>query len=105
MIGALRHKIELLTLSRVDDDGGGAAIVWLPGPELWARVERLTSTRDITGDRTHRLKRIAATIRYRTDIVLGQQLRFEGVAYEVVSIESEDGRDRRLTLICEEALS
>ena len=105
MIGALRHKIELLTLSRIADDGGGATVAWLPGPDLWARVERLTSTRDIAGDRTQRLKRIEATIRYRTDVVLGQQIRFEGDPYEVVSIESNDDRDRRLTLICEEVMS
>lgn len=105
MIGALRHKIELLTLSRRDDDGGGAAIAWFPGPDLWARVERLTSTRDITGDRTRRLKRIATTIRYRTDIVLGQRIRFETDVYEVASLESDDDRDRLLTLICEEVAS
>jgi head-tail adaptor len=104
VIGSMRRKIELLTLSRIDDDGGGAAIVWLPGVDLWARVERLTSTRDVAGDRTSRLKRIAATIRSRTDIVLGQQIRFDDDAYEVVSIESEDDRDRRLTLICEEVI-
>ena len=105
MIGALRHKIELLTPSRIDDGAGGAAIAWLPGPELWARVERLTSTRDFAGDRNNRLQRIAASIRYRTDIVLGQQLKFDNDNFEVVSIESEDDQDRRLTLICEEAPS
>lgn len=103
MIGALRNKVEMLTPTRVDDDAGGAAIVWLPGPELWARIERLTSTQDFTGDRSNRLKRIAATMRYRTDVVLGQRLRFDNVDYEVVSIEDEDP-GRRLTLVCEEVL-
>lgn len=103
MIGALRHKVEMLTPSRIDDNGGGAAIVWLPGPELWAQVERLTSTQDFAGDRSNRLKRIAATMRYRTDVMLGQRLRFDNTDYEVVSIEDEEP-GRRLTLICEEAL-
>lgn len=105
MIGTLRHKIELLTPSRDADEGGGAAISWLPGPELWARVERLTSTRDIAGDRNARLKRIAVTIRFRTDIALGQRLTFDNSDYDVVSIESDDDRDRRLTLVCEEVVS
>jgi len=105
VIGALRHRVELLTLSRVDDDGGGVAVSWLVGPMIWARVERLTSTRDVTGDRTHRLKRIAVTIRYRAGVVLAQQIKFDNEAYEVVSIESDETRDRQLTLICEEGVS
>ncbi len=105
MIGALRHRVELLTPSRIDDDAGGAAIVWLPGPEIWAAVERLTSTRDFAGDRENRLQRIAATVRFRTDIVLGQRLAFENDHYEVVSIENDDERGRRLTLVCEEVKS
>lgn len=104
MIGALRHKIELLTATRVDDEAGGASISWSAGPELWARIERLTSTRDLTGDRDNRLRRIAVSLRYRTDLALGQRVMFDGAQYETVSIESEDDRDRRLTLICEEAL-
>ncbi len=104
MIGALRHKIEMLTATRVDDGGGGASVVWLPGPEFWARVEKLTSVRDFSGDRANRLKRIAATIRHRTDVILGQQLRFDNDAYEVVSIE-DDGDGRRMTLVCEEVRS
>ncbi len=105
MIGGFRNRIELLTFSRTADDAGGAGIAWLPGPEIWADVSRLTSTRDVTGDRERRLKRIAARIRVRSDIVLGQQIRFDAERYEVVSIESDDGRARRFTLICEEVSS
>lgn len=103
MIGALRHRIELLTLSRVEDGAGGASVAWLPGPELWADVQLLSSTRDFAGDREARLKRIAATIRHRGGIVLGQQVAFDGDNYEVVSIENDDERGRRITLVCEEA--
>ncbi|WP_375203643.1 head-tail adaptor protein [Hyphococcus sp.] len=105
MIGALRHKVILLDVSRTDDEAGGASLSWAPGPEVWASVERLSSTRDFTGDRENRLKRIAVMIRYSADVALGQRLTFEGETFETVSIESDDGRDRRLTLICEEVLS
>jgi SPP1 family predicted phage head-tail adaptor len=105
VIGALRNRIELLTYSRVDDDAGGASVAWLPGPEIWAEVTRLTSVRDVVGDRRRRLKRIAARVRYRSDFVLGQQIAFEGDNYEVVSIESDDARRRHLAVICEEVLS
>jgi len=105
VIGALRHKVILLDASRSEDEAGGASLFWAPGAELWAAVERLASTRDFAGDRENRLKRIAVTIRYRAGIALGQRLTFEGETFETVSIESDDGRDKRLTLICEEVLS
>lgn len=105
MISALRHKIELLSASRTHDDGGGAVVSWAPGPELWARVERLTSTRDLAGDRENRLRRLAVTVRYRSDLILGHRIRLDSTNYEIVSIETGDERDRRLTLICEEVLS
>ena len=100
MIGSLRNRVEFQTAARVDDDGGGAAIVWLPGPEVWAEVERLASTRDFAGDRRNQLRRIAVTIRSRSDLLLGQRVAFNGNTYEVVSIE--DAERARLTLICEE---
>ena len=105
MIGALRHKVVLLTQTRTEDEAGGAGLAWTPGPELWADVERLASTRDYAGDKQNRLKRIAATVRFRSDIALGSRLNFAGETYETVSIESDNGRERRLTLICEEVLS
>ncbi|MFC2954046.1 head-tail adaptor protein [Marinicaulis aureus] len=105
MIGALRHKVILLDVSRASDEAGGASLSWGAGSEVWASVERLTSTRDFAGDRANRLKRIAVTIRFSAEVALGQRLTFEGVMFETVSIESDDGRDRRLTLICEEVLS
>ncbi|MEM8935288.1 MAG: phage head closure protein, partial [Pseudomonadota bacterium] len=98
------NKLELLTPVRLDDDAGGASISWLPGAEVWAQIQQLTSTRDYFGDRTHRLRRIAATIRHRTDIVLGWRVRFEDADYEVVSIENDRDDRARLTLVCEEAV-
>ncbi|MEM9494846.1 MAG: head-tail adaptor protein [Pseudomonadota bacterium] len=104
MIGLHRHKIELLAPVRTPDAGGGASLVWAPETALWARIDRLSSTRDFAGDRTNRLRRIAATIRQRTDIALGARIGFDGAVYEVTSIE-DDAPGRRITLICEEAPS
>ena len=104
MIGSMRSKVELLTPQRAADNGGGGVVNWLSGPGFWAEVERLTATRDFSGDRSNRLRRIAATIRYRSDIELGMRLRFDDADYEIASIE-DDGDGKRLTLVCEEALS
>lgn len=105
MIGSFRNRITLLTESRIDDDAGGGDIVWLSGPEIWAEVTLLSSARDVLGERARRLKRIAATIRHRDDVELDNQIRFDNDNYEIVSIENDDEKARRLTLICEEVVS
>ena len=102
MIGALRHKIDLLAATSTPDGGGGFSTDWTPVDAMWAEVERLTSTRNLLGDRTQRLRRLAVSIRYRSDVALGARIRHDGADYDVVSIE-DDGDRRRLTLICEEA--
>ena len=105
MIGALRNKLEILVSARVSDEAGGAQIVWAPGPEIWAEIDRLSSTRDVLGDASRRLKRISARVRFRLDLAHGHRVRFENDQYEIVPIEEGEGRNRRLTLICEETAS
>jgi len=102
MIGELRHKITLLTSERISDGGGGADFTWSPAASLWARVVKLSSTQDFIGDSQRRLKRLAATIRKRDDIDTGMRVFFEGNFFEITSIETDDERERRVTLICEE---
>lgn len=105
MIGALRHKLELMNPVRIDDDAGGGAIVWTHGAEVWAEIDRLSSTRDVLGDADRRLRRISARIRFRLDLSIGDRVRFHNDQYEIVSVENGEGRTRRLTLICEEVLA
>ena len=102
MIGLLRKRIEILEASRTPDEAGGASLQWTPVETVWAGLERLASTRDFTGDRAAHLRRLAATIRFRDGVLLGQRLRFEAVDYEIVSIESLGDKDKKLVLVCEE---
>lgn len=103
MIGALRTLVDILGPAETPDDAGGARVDWAPAATVWAGVARLPSTPDFSGDRRRRLRRIKALVRARTDFVLGGRIRCEGVDYEIVSIEEDDARGRRLLLACEEA--
>lgn len=102
MISVLRKRIEILAPARIGDEAGGASAAWTSVETMWAGLERLSAVRDIAGDRTRHLKRIAATIRYR-NITLGQRVRHDNVDYDIVSIETSGDRDKTLTLFCEEA--
>lgn len=105
MIGLFRKRIEILSQTRIDDGAGGAALSWTIVEAAWASVERLASTRDSSGDRRTQLRRIAAAIRWRPAAMPGRRLRLEGRDYEIMSVESLDERERRVTLVCEEVLS
>ncbi|MEO0400303.1 MAG: phage head closure protein [Pseudomonadota bacterium] len=104
MIGKLNAEVTLLTLSSVADGGGGALANWTAGAVVWADIEELSSATDIAGDRSVRLRRIAATIRQRAGLILGGRVRFDGVDFDVTSIEDADD-DTRVTLVCEETLA
>lgn len=104
MIGPLRHKLERLTSAREPDNGGGATVIWQSMGELWARIDYLTPIRDLTGDRRSFLKRIAAEIRPHPALSEGDRVRYNAIDFEIVSIETIDDRQRRMTLICEEVL-
>lgn len=105
MIGALKHQVDRLEATFLSDGGGGVAASFGIAETVWANVERLTSTRNFAGDKRQRLRRLAVTIRFVTDIDLGDRIRFQEADYEIASIENGDTKDRRLTLICEEVLS
>lgn len=105
MIGHFRYQIELLAPTETPDGVGGAQVQYAPVASVWSAVDQLSSVGGVAGDRARRLKRIKAWVRSRPDFTLGARLRHRGDLYEIVSIESDDARGRRVFLICEEALS
>lgn len=102
MIAGLRYQIELFALARVADEAGGASLAETSATTIWAAVERLPAAASSTGGEPVRLRRVKALIRARPGAEIGARFRFEDVAYEVVSVESDDERGRRVVLIGEE---
>ena len=102
MIGGFRYQIDLLARSEAPDDAGGVAASYAPAASVWAAVDILPAVPAPAGARTMRLKRIKALVRSRADFVIGARVRFQGDDYEIVSIESDDARGRRVFLIGEE---
>lgn len=105
MIAGLRFQIVLLARTATADEAGGASVAYAPAATVFAAVEQLSTIAARTGDRTRRLRRISAMVRSRSDFALGGRLRHQDADYEIVSIEPDDDRGRRVFLICEEVLS
>jgi head-tail adaptor len=102
VIGLLRCRIEILAPARLADGAGGAGLSWSVVETMWAGLRRLSAARDLAGEADRRLGRIAATVRFRPWIREGLRVRFEAADYEIVSVESDGGRERALILVCEE---
>lgn len=100
-----RHRIDLFDRVETPDGAGGRAVSHVFAATLMAGVERLTSAIDVEGGRARRLRRIAATVRRRAGLSPGLRIVFDGVAYDVVSVETDDVEGRRRLLIAEEARS
>lgn len=103
MIAGFRYQIELLARNAVADEAGGFSVAYAPVTAIWAGVDELPAVSVGDGGRTRKARRIKALIRSRNDTPIGARIRFDGVDYDVVSIESDDERGRRVFLICEEA--
>jgi head-tail adaptor len=102
VIGFYRHLVELFEASRVDDEAGGARIDWTPVEAAWAAVELLPTDGVVVAEYGAPLRRIAATMRWRPGLRVGDRLRFDGGDYDIVSIEAGSAA-RRMRLLCEEA--
>lgn len=103
MSAFLGRRVGLWAEHRAADEGGGAGRVWAEFATVWAAVARLPSVRDFGGDKNTFLRRAAATIRKRIDIDVGQRFYWDGAFFDIVSIEADDPREKRLVLIGEEA--
>ena len=74
-----------------------------PGPRLRSLLPRLICR--ASGERRAARKRLVATIRWRAGPQAGWRIRLQGTDYEIMSIEAVDGKERFMTLVCEEVSS
>jgi head-tail adaptor len=104
VIGSLRNTVILLNRVETPDEAGGASVAWEASATIFAGVELLPAIAGPADDRARRLQRLKVLVRARPGLALGGRLRAFDRDYEIVSIESDDDRGRRLYLICEEVL-
>lgn len=104
MIGALRYQIDLLDRVETPDEAGGRSATWSLSATVWAAVDDLPSIGVVVGGRGRRVRRIRALVRARAGLLIGGRMRHAGLDYDIVSIESDDERGRRVFLIGEEAV-
>ena len=99
----LRHRIEVgRYVSGKDEYGDPTPEQWERVATLWASVEGLRGSHYFQAQQTVNQSDHRIIIRYRGDITQGMIVKHDGRELTIQSVLDEDGRRRRLTLICRE---
>lgn len=101
-LGARRVRITLLTPVEAPDILGGAAITFADVATLWARVEALGGTEDVSAGRAQGLVRTRITLRWRGDVDARMRIRHGTRLFAIIIAFDPDGRRRNLICQCEE---
>jgi SPP1 family predicted phage head-tail adaptor len=102
MIGVMRHRVTLETPTDAQDDAGGFVRSYTPLAQLWARVENLNASEQFVEQRLEQSRKIAVTIRWRSDMQSQMRFDFRGRKLIVRSVQDVDERRRFLRCLCEE---
>jgi SPP1 family predicted phage head-tail adaptor len=113
-VGAMRHKIEIQSMTVVNDDGGGRAItLWKTDAYIHAQITPKSGSEREFGDQIEASTKYEITIRYRGSLTAKHRIKYadtnNGVIYErlfnIVSIVNVDMRNRYQKILCTEGVA
>ena len=88
MIGEMRNRIIVQSLSPTTDAGGGQAISWGTTTTVWAKVENLSGSETFFGDQLEARSNYKFTIRYYSAITAKHRISYNSKAFNIQHIES-----------------
>lgn len=102
--GALRHRIDIQSVSLAADTIGGSVETWatITGGAVWARVKPLEGRESSQADQTMRLVTHSVTIRYLSTVTTAMRVKFGARIMRIVGIVNQDERNEWSKLMCEE---
>jgi SPP1 family predicted phage head-tail adaptor len=99
--GKLRHRIDLVTLTLVQDTFGGTSILdSVLFATVWARIETLTGRELVAAQQKVSAVTHKVTVRYRPGIKSKMNVSFKGRRFQIEAIENPDERTKMLFLLC-----
>ncbi len=100
--GALRHRVILESMNKVDDGGGGLSVVWEEVAPLWVAIKPLSGRERLgAGQYASRLTH-EIILRYRTLALPEMRFRKGGRIFEITAVINVDEKNRWLRALCEE---
>ena len=106
MIGEMRNKIVVQTLSGATDSGGGQATSYGSNVSVWAKVENLSGTKNSFGDQEAARANYRFTIRYLTAITPKHRISYNSKTFNIQHIASiVEGKERFQVIQAEEGVA
>ncbi len=99
-IGAARARVTLEAPTRVADEIGGAAILWVSQGDVWAAIEARGVSEAPAQDGLASTAAFRAMIHRRDDVRAGWRLVWGERVLRIVGVANDGGR--RIQLSCEE---
>ena len=99
--GRLRHKLQIRRKTQVDDGKGGYATSWPVIAEPWAEVIGLAGREAVIEDVLRSVAIYRITIRWRNDILPGDQLSYGSIDLNIKPPADPDGRREQLVFVAD----
>lgn len=104
--GDMRTRITFQQPTITKDDGGAQVAGFTnisTNPTVWARWINAHGDEAVTSDALKSVQRATVTIRYRSDVLSTWQIVRDGAAWQIVSIDEVQDRNRYVEMVVERA--
>tara|TARA_R110000744_G_scaffold179989_1_gene298984 strand:- start:814 stop:1137 length:324 start_codon:yes stop_codon:yes gene_type:complete len=88
MIGEMRNKIVIQTLSGGTDAGGGQATSYGTLATVWAKVENMSGSEGMFGDQVRATSNYKFTIRYLSSVTAKHRISYNSKVFNIQHIQS-----------------
>jgi len=106
MIGQMRNKVVLQSMSPSTDSGGGQSISWGTATTVWAKVENLSGTENSFGDQIEDRSNYRFTIRYYSALTPKYRISYNSKTFNIQHIASlMEGKERYQVIQAEEGVA
>ena len=106
MIGQMRNKVVLQSMSPSTDYGGGQSISWGTATTVWAKVENLSGTENSFGDQIEDRSNYRFTIRYYSALTPKYRISYNSKTFNIQHIASlMEGKERYQVIQAEEGVA
>lgn len=99
-LGSLNHRVEVLSRTTQTDQSGGQSTTYASSANIWARIDEQPGNVQNIADGVVSQQSVQVTVRFRSDINVGDRLRVEGKQFDIDHVVDLNGRRAYLVCTC-----